>query len=169
MYASFTVDNYGKATVVFDGYTGRPSTKDNAHQWRCPQVTNHYVLDGGSLLWRLKWKEGSTYRSIAEMYASFTVDNYGKATVVFDGYTGRPSTKDNAHQWRCPQVTNKVDIIGIKFGYECFLGKILHEWYRQAISCTRRSRVQEWRLSVSRAQDFAERARVTKLDFFSNS
>ena len=44
------------------------------------------------------------------MYASFTVDNYGKATVVFDGYTGRPSTKDNAHQRRCPQVTNKVDI-----------------------------------------------------------
>ena len=72
--------------------------------------TDHYVLDGGSLLQRLQWKEGSTYRSIAEMYASFTVDNYGKATVVFDEYTGRPSTKDNAHQRRCPQVTNKVDI-----------------------------------------------------------
>ena len=72
--------------------------------------TDHYVLDGGSPLRRLKWKEGSTYRSIAEMYASFNVDNYGKATVVFDGYTGRPSTKDNAHQRRCPQVTNKVDI-----------------------------------------------------------
>ena len=71
--------------------------------------TDHYVLDGGSLLRRLKWKEGPTYRSIAEMYASFTVDNYSKATVVFDGYTGRPSTKDNAHQRRCPQVTNKVD------------------------------------------------------------
>ena len=44
------------------------------------------------------------------MHASFTVDNYGKATVVFDGYTERPSTKDNIHQRRCPQVTNKVDI-----------------------------------------------------------
>ena len=59
--------------------------------------------------------------------------------------------------------------IGIKFGYECCLGQILHVWYGQAISCTRRSRVQEWRLSVSRVQDLAERARVTKLDFFSNS
>ena len=39
--------------------------------------------------------------------------------------------------------------IGIKFGYEGFLCQILHEWYRQAISCTRRSWVQEWRLSVS--------------------
>ena len=44
------------------------------------------------------------------MHALFTVDNYGKATVVFDGYTERPSTKDNVHQRRCPQVTNKVDI-----------------------------------------------------------
>ena len=44
------------------------------------------------------------------MHASFTMDNYGKATVVFDGYTERPSTKDNVHQRRCPQVTNKVDI-----------------------------------------------------------
>ena len=44
------------------------------------------------------------------MHASFTVDNYGKATVVFDGYTERPITKDNVHQRRCPQVTNKVDI-----------------------------------------------------------
>ena len=62
-----------------------------------------------------------------------------------------------------------VNPIGIKFGYECFLSKILHSWYRQAISCTRRSRVQKWRLFVSRVQDFAEKARVTKLDFFSNS
>ena len=66
-------------------------------------------------------------------------------------------------------AVSNIKIIGIKFGYECFLGKILHSWYRQAISCTRRSRVQEWRLSVSRVQDFAEKARVTKLDFFSNS
>ena len=44
------------------------------------------------------------------MHASFSVDNYSKATVVFDGYTERPSTKDNAHQRRCHQVTNKVNI-----------------------------------------------------------
>ena len=41
------------------------------------------------------------------MHASFKVDNYGMATVVFDGYTERPSTKDNVHQ---RQVTNKIDI-----------------------------------------------------------
>ena len=48
--------------------------------------TEHYVLDGGSLLYRLKWTEGCTYISIADMYASFTVERYGEATVVFDGY-----------------------------------------------------------------------------------
>lgn len=72
--------------------------------------TDHYVLDGGSLLHRLKWKEGSTYSSIADSYASFTVNQYGKATVVFDGYNGGPNTKDNAHQRRNTQVSKKVDI-----------------------------------------------------------
>ena len=73
--------------------------------------TDHYVLDGGSLIHRLKWTDGSTYNSIADAYASFTVDVYGNATVVFDGYDGGPSTKDNAHQRRTrTKLTNKVDI-----------------------------------------------------------
>jgi hypothetical protein len=72
--------------------------------------TEHYVLDGGSLLHRLKWTEGNTYSSIAEAYASFTTELYGKATVVFDGYGG-PSTKDNTHQRRkTTNVKNTVNI-----------------------------------------------------------
>jgi len=31
----------------------------------CIPNADHYVLDGGSLLHRLKWKEGTTYISIA--------------------------------------------------------------------------------------------------------
>lgn len=61
--------------------------------------TEHYVLDGGSLLHRLKWTEGSTYISIAEAYASFTAERYGEATVVLDGYEG-PNTKENTHDRR---------------------------------------------------------------------
>jgi len=64
-----------------------------------PEV-EHNVLDGGSLLRRLKWSVGRTYTSIANDYAAFTVKHYGKATVVFDGYSGEPSTKDNTHQRR---------------------------------------------------------------------
>src|SRR6218665_3048285 len=73
--------------------------------------TDHYVLDGGSLLHRLKWREGSKYSSIADSYASFTSNLYGKANVVFDGYTtGRPNTKDNTHVRRRSNVTNNVNI-----------------------------------------------------------
>ena len=72
--------------------------------------TDHHVLDGGSLLHRLKWTEGNTYISIADRYASFVLHHYGKATIVFDGYSGGPSTKDNTHQRRKSYVGNKVDI-----------------------------------------------------------
>lgn len=83
-------------------------------------VTEHYVLDGGSLLHRLKWTEGSTYSSIATTYASFTVRHYGNATVVFDGYDGGPSIKDNTHQRRSRSqhqtvnVTDATEFVGKK-------------------------------------------------------
>ena len=54
----------------------------------------------------------------------------------------------------------------IKFGYSCSLGKILHSWYRQSSflhSATPRARDG---LSVSRVQDFAEKALVPKLDSY---
>jgi len=70
-------------------------------------VTEHNVLDGGSLLHRLKWKEGNTYSSIADDYASFTVEHYGRATVVFDGYEVGPSIKDCTHQRRIGKLNRK--------------------------------------------------------------
>ncbi len=83
-------------------------------------VTEHYVLDGGSLLHRLKWTEGSTYSSIATTYASFTVRHYGNATVVFDGYDGGPSHQSNTHQRRSRSqhqtvnVTDATEFVGKK-------------------------------------------------------
>ena len=67
------------------------------------------MLDGGSLLYKLKWKQGDTYGNIATAYADFTTKHYGAATVVFDGYCSGPSIKDNTHQRRghansCPTV-----------------------------------------------------------------
>ncbi|CAL4059724.1 unnamed protein product [Meganyctiphanes norvegica] len=60
----------------------------------------HYILDGESLLHRLPWKRGDSYGAIAQSYADFTIAHYGLATVVFDGYVGDPSIKDNTHQRR---------------------------------------------------------------------
>ena len=86
-------------------------TSDDAVLETIP-VTDHYVLDGGSFLHRLKWTEGSTYNSIADEYAKFNLDLYGHATVVFDGYSGGPGIKDNTHQRQGANKTaNKVNIL----------------------------------------------------------
>ena len=86
-------------------------TSSNAAILQVIPKTDPCLLDGGSLIHRLKWTDGSTYNSIADAYASFTVDVYGNGKVVFDGYDGGPSTKDNAHQRRTrTKVINKVDM-----------------------------------------------------------
>ena len=66
--------------------------------------TQHYVLDGGSLLQRLSWKKGETYGSIAQSYAEFTIRRNPSATVVLDGYLGGPTIKENTHQRRGKNV-----------------------------------------------------------------
>jgi len=65
-----------------------------------PSETVQYVLDGGALLHRIPWTVGATYAQIVEQYSEYVVRKYGKAIVVFDGYNGRPSTKDCAHTRR---------------------------------------------------------------------
>ena len=75
-------------------------TKSDSGVQQTVPITEHNVLDGESLLHSLKWKEGRTYSSIADDYASFTVENYGRTTVVFDGYEVGPSIKDCVHHRR---------------------------------------------------------------------
>ena len=65
-----------------------------------PSETVHYVLDGGALLHRIPWTKGATYDQICEQYSAYVIKKYGKATVVFDGYSDTPSTKDCAHMRR---------------------------------------------------------------------
>ena len=61
---------------------------------------HHFVLDGGSLIHRVKWDKDKTYGEKAESYSNFVERNYGKAKVVFDGYLSGPSTKDMTHSRR---------------------------------------------------------------------
>ena len=59
-----------------------------------------YVLDGGALIHRIPWPRGSpTYREICNAYVNYATQKYGKAIIVFDGYTGT-STKDMTQQRR---------------------------------------------------------------------
>ena len=63
--------------------------------------TECYVLDGGSLLHRIIWKQGESYGDIVRKYTDFTVLYYGSGTmIVFDGYEEGPCIKDNTHQRR---------------------------------------------------------------------
>ena len=66
-----------------------------------------FVLDGGSLLYRIKWKKDTSYQEIADSYASFVSRNYKNATVIFDGYLSGPSTKDNTHIRRTAKGESK--------------------------------------------------------------
>ena len=68
-------------------------------------TTHHFVLDGGSLMYRVPWRKNSTYLEIADAYANFVTNKYGNATVIFDGYNGLPSTKDITHIRRTGEET----------------------------------------------------------------
>ena len=57
-----------------------------------------YVLDGGNLLFKMKWKKGTTFENIFKSYVQYVLKNYGKnSIIVFDGYPETPSTKDTTH------------------------------------------------------------------------
>ncbi|XP_065915240.1 uncharacterized protein [Dysidea avara] len=58
-----------------------------------------FVLDGGALLQRVPWTQGSAYGDICTIYTDYVAKKYGEAIVVFDGYQ-KSSTKDMAHKRR---------------------------------------------------------------------
>ena len=63
-----------------------------------------YVLDGGTLLQRIPWRQGANYYDICTVYTDYVARKYGSATIVFDGY-GESSTKDMMHlRWTKGQV-----------------------------------------------------------------
>ena len=68
-------------------------------QQRQPSSDVQHVLDGGALLHRLPWPQGSTYDSVCEMYVRYVTQKYGTATViVFNGYKEEPTIKDDTQQ-----------------------------------------------------------------------
>jgi hypothetical protein len=56
-----------------------------------------HVLDGGHLLHRIPWMNNENFEQIFDRYVSFVNDNYNHSTIVFDGYSDAPSTKDFVH------------------------------------------------------------------------
>ena len=69
-----------------------------------------YVLDGGSLIHKIKWEKGMTYEEIALLYANYVVTKYGSnATIIFDGYESGNSTKDMTHRIRNNATGPKIN------------------------------------------------------------
>ena len=70
--------------------------------WKCigtchitPSNCVHHVLDGGSLLHKVNWKKGMTYKEICKRYIDYVKKHYGQnCSVVFGRYSGNASTKD---------------------------------------------------------------------------
>ena len=63
-------------------------------------ITDQYVLDGGSLIHRVLWQKNLTCGQITEKYCNFVLSAYHEAVVIFDGYDSGPSTKDVTHSRR---------------------------------------------------------------------
>ena len=62
-----------------------------------PSTQVDFVIDGGALLQRVPWRLKESIDNICQMYVNYVVRRYGSPTVVFDGYSAGPSTKDATH------------------------------------------------------------------------
>ena len=69
-----------------------------------------FVLDGGSLLHRMKWSKNATYKELAMQYVHYVQLKYGNAFVVFDGYGHGPSLKDHEHQRRVKKISAEIQL-----------------------------------------------------------
>lgn len=69
-----------------------------------------YVVDGGALLHRVRWGASETFGEVASIYVDYVRKYYGKAHIVFDGYS-LESTKSVERTRRsrrgkaCPNIT----------------------------------------------------------------
>lgn len=78
--------------ALFDEHGMRKGTKSSLYKAFTPTEQTDlndtkYVIDGGFLLHRVKWRHGQTYAEICSSYVSYVKSNYkSSAIVVFDGY-----------------------------------------------------------------------------------
>ena len=105
------------------------------------RIPEYYVLDGGSLLYRIPWKKDDTYEEICDHYITHVQKHYKNAIVVFDGYAHGPSTKDVTHQRRTkgavgprvsfspqmPLTTKKEHFLANAENKQCFIHLLMEK------------------------------------------
>ena len=80
------------------------------------QACSSVVVDGGWLLYMVKWEQGHTWQEIADSYLSYVqyLGRYAeKITVVCDGYSSSPKDHDHIRQTKnsCCDVQIRSDMI----------------------------------------------------------
>ena len=83
--------------------------KDGIQPCESLEEQGMFVLDGGSLLHRMKWSKNATYKELAMQY-DYVQLKYGNAFVVFDGYGHGPSLKDHEHQRRVKKISAEIQL-----------------------------------------------------------
>ncbi|KAJ8890145.1 hypothetical protein PR048_009652 [Dryococelus australis] len=69
------------------------------NQTKCSQTHEHtyFVLDGGAFLHELAWFKSGTFGDIIRQYESYVDMQYGKLTIVLDGYLTRVKQSSVTH------------------------------------------------------------------------
>nr|XP_047142775.1 uncharacterized protein LOC124817025 [Hydra vulgaris]XP_047142776.1 uncharacterized protein LOC124817025 [Hydra vulgaris] len=83
---------------------------EDAVKYEDIKTSNHYDLDCGALLHRVRWFKGMKFNVVADVYSSFIKINYqGFVTAIFDGYQDE-GTKSHEYLRRdsIPQSCNVV-------------------------------------------------------------
>ena len=73
-------------------------------------VSSVYILDGETLLCKIKWIPNSTVHNVILQFSHYIRFKYGLCCVVFDGYDEKPSIKDHEHQRRSRNVSSYVKV-----------------------------------------------------------
>ena len=73
-----------------------------------PSNEMQFIIDGDALVHKFSWPKNSTYADICRMYTQYVVNTYSDAVVVFDGYCGGASTKDETHRRRAENISADI-------------------------------------------------------------
>ena len=103
-----------------------------------PQGEHQFALGGAVLVHRIPWPRGSTCRDIFSLYCNYVDQKYGKAIIVFDGYTSK-STKSMTQQRRAGgkigATVTFTDNVKLTMKKDQFLAnKINKQWFINMLS-----------------------------------
>ena len=75
-------------------------------------LATDYVLDGGTLLHRIRWLPNSTYIDLMSQYQMQINMKFDHCHIVFHGYTNGESIKDHEHQRRMGKTSADIEVSG---------------------------------------------------------